>query len=111
MEGVFGGSGWLWIILVGFVVGVLARLIKPGKQDIGIILTVVLGIVGALFAGWIGRMLGWYDQGEKVGFIAPMSIGYMVSKTNTFASGFMFMELCMLGAAALIFFAKSKKPA
>ncbi len=72
MEGVFGGSSWLWIILVGFVVGVLARLIKPGKQDIGIILTVVLGIVGALFAGWIGRLLGWYAEGEKVGFIASL---------------------------------------
>ncbi|HEY4530196.1 MAG TPA: GlsB/YeaQ/YmgE family stress response membrane protein [Luteimonas sp.] len=72
MDGVFGGSSWLWIILVGFVVGVLARLIKPGKQDIGIILTVVLGIVGALLAGWVGRMLGWYAQGEKVGFIASL---------------------------------------
>ncbi|NLA67810.1 MAG: GlsB/YeaQ/YmgE family stress response membrane protein [Gammaproteobacteria bacterium] len=72
MEGVFGGSSWLWIILVGFVVGVLARLIKPGKQDIGIILTVVLGIVGALFAGWVGRLLGWYAEGEKVGFIASL---------------------------------------
>lgn len=77
MEGVFGGSSWLWIILVGFVVGVLARLIKPGKQDIGIILTVVLGIVGALFAGWIGRLLGWYAEGEKVGFIASL-IGAVV---------------------------------
>lgn len=77
MEGVFGGSSWLWIILVGFVVGVLARLIKPGKQDIGIILTVVLGIVGALFAGWIGRLLGWYAEGEKVGFIASL-IGAIV---------------------------------
>ena len=72
MEGVFGGSSWLWIILVGFVVGVLARLIKPGKQDIGIILTVVLGIVGALLAGWVGRLLGWYAEGEKVGFIASL---------------------------------------
>lgn len=72
MEGVFGGSSWLWIILVGFVVGVLARLIKPGKQDLGIILTVVLGIVGALFAGWVGRLLGWYAEGEKVGFIASL---------------------------------------
>ena len=77
MEGVFGGSSWLWIILVGFVVGVLARLIKPGKQDIGIFLTVVLGIVGALFAGWIGRLLGWYADGEKVGFIASL-IGAIV---------------------------------
>ena len=72
MDGVFGGSSWLWIILVGFVVGVLARLIKPGKQDIGIILTVVLGIVGALLAGWVGRLLGWYAEGEKVDFIASL---------------------------------------
>ena len=77
MEGVFGGSGWLWIIIVGFVVGVLARLIKPGKQNIGIIFTIVLGIAGALFAGWIGRMLGWYAAGEKVGFIASL-IGAIV---------------------------------
>ncbi|MEN1956406.1 GlsB/YeaQ/YmgE family stress response membrane protein [Luteimonas sp. MJ204] len=72
MEGVFGGSSWLWIILVGFVVGVLARLIKPGKQGIGIIMTIVLGIVGALFAGWVGRLLGWYAEGEAVGFIASL---------------------------------------
>ena len=77
MDGVFGGSSWLWIILVGFVVGVLARLIKPGKQDIGIILTVVLGIVGALLAGWVGRLLDWYAEGEKVGFIASL-IGAVV---------------------------------
>lgn len=77
MDGVFGGSGWLWIILVGFVVGVLARLIKPGKQNIGIIMTVVLGIVGALFAGWVGRLLGWYADGEAVGFIASL-IGAIV---------------------------------
>ena len=73
MEGVFGGSSWLWIVLVGFVVGVLARLIKPGRQSIGIILTVLLGIVGALFAGWVGRMLGWYAEGERVGFIASVA--------------------------------------
>jgi len=72
MEGVFGGSNWLWIILVGFVVGVLARLLKPGKQDLGIVLTVLLGIAGALFAGWVGRLAGWYADGEKVGFIASL---------------------------------------
>lgn len=77
MEGVFGGDSWLWIILVGLVVGVLARLIKPGKQNIGIILTIMLGIVGALLAGWVGRMLGWYGEGEKVGFIASL-IGAVV---------------------------------
>lgn len=77
MEGVFGGSSWLWIILVGFVVGVLARLIKPGKQDLGIIMTVVLGIVGALLAGWVGRLVGFYEEGAKVGFIASL-IGAIV---------------------------------
>ncbi|QDW66190.1 GlsB/YeaQ/YmgE family stress response membrane protein [Luteimonas granuli] len=77
MEGVFGGSSWLWIILLGFVVGVLARLIKPGRQNIGIILTVLLGIAGALFAGWVGRMAGWYAEGEPVGFVASL-IGAIV---------------------------------
>ena len=72
MEGVFGGSSWLWIILVGFVVGVLARLLKPGRQNMGIILTTVLGIGGALLAGWFGRTMGWYGVGEPVGFIASL---------------------------------------
>ena len=72
MEGVFGGSSWLWIILVGFVVGVLARLLKPGRQNMGIILTTLLGIGGALLAGWVGRAMGWYGAGEPVGFIASL---------------------------------------
>ena len=77
MEGVFGGSSWLWIILVGFVVGVLARLLKPGRQNMGIILTTVLGIGGALLTGWFGRTMGWYQMGEPVGFIASL-IGAIV---------------------------------
>ncbi len=72
MEGVFGGSSWLWVILVGFVVGVLARLLKPGRQNMGIILTTLLGIGGALLAGWVGRAMGWYGAGEPVGFIASL---------------------------------------
>ncbi len=73
MEGVFGGSSWLWIILVGFVVGVLARLLKPGRQNMGIILTTLLGIGGALLAGWVGRTMGWYSPGAPVGFIASLA--------------------------------------
>ena len=72
MEGVFGGSSWLWIILVGFVVGVLARLLKPGRDRMGIILTTLLGIGGALLAAWVGRTMGWYGAGEPVGFIASL---------------------------------------
>lgn len=87
MEGVFGGSSWLWIILVGFVVGVLARLLKPGRQNIGIILTTVLGIGGALLAGWIGRQLGWYTAGEKVGFIASLVGAVVILFIAEFVNG------------------------
>ena len=72
MDGVFGGSSWLWIILVGFVVGVLARLLKPGKDRMGIILTTLLGIGGALLAAWVGRTMAWYGPGEPVGFLASL---------------------------------------
>jgi len=73
----FGSSNWLYIIFIGLIVGVLARLIKPGKQNIGIILTTLLGIGGALLAGWVGRAMNWYAAGEKVGFIASL-IGAIV---------------------------------
>ena len=72
MEGVFGGSSWLWIIVVGFVVGVLASLLKPGRDRMGLILTTLLGIGGALLAGWFGRTMGWYAPGQKVGFLAAL---------------------------------------
>ncbi|MDH5831846.1 GlsB/YeaQ/YmgE family stress response membrane protein [Luteimonas sp. M1R5S18] len=72
MDGVFGGSSWLWIILVGLVVGVLARLLKPGRDRMGLIMTILLGIGGALLAGWFGRTMGWYAPGEQVGFLASL---------------------------------------
>lgn len=61
----FGSSNWLYIIFIGLIVGLLARLLKPGRDRMGIILTIVLGIAGALFAGWIGRLLGWYADGRR----------------------------------------------
>ncbi|TWT18606.1 GlsB/YeaQ/YmgE family stress response membrane protein [Luteimonas marina] len=66
----FGSSNWLYIIFIGLIVGVVARLLKPGKQNMGFLLTIVLGIAGALFAGWIGRAVGWYGDGQAAGFIA-----------------------------------------
>ena len=72
MEGLFGSSNWLYIILIGFIVGVLARLLKPGKDGMGIILTTLLGIAGALLAGWVGQAMGWYAPGEPAGFIASV---------------------------------------
>jgi uncharacterized membrane protein YeaQ/YmgE (transglycosylase-associated protein family) len=72
MDGLFGSSNWLYIILIGFIVGVLARLLKPGKDSMGIILTILLGIAGALLAGWVGQATGYYAAGEAAGFIAAL---------------------------------------
>lgn len=72
MDGLFGSSNWLYIILIGFIVGVLARLLKPGKDSMGIILTILLGIAGALLAGWVGQATGYYEAGQPAGFIAAL---------------------------------------
>ena len=67
MLGTYGFFGW---IIVGAVAGVLAKLIMPGKDPGGCIVTILLGIAGALLAGFIGNSLGWYSQGQAGGFIA-----------------------------------------
>jgi uncharacterized membrane protein YeaQ/YmgE (transglycosylase-associated protein family) len=58
----------LWI-LFGLVVGVVAKFIMPGRDPGGFVLTIVLGIVGAVVGGWLGRVLGLYRPGEVAGFI------------------------------------------
>jgi uncharacterized membrane protein YeaQ/YmgE (transglycosylase-associated protein family) len=58
--------GW---IIFGLFVGVVAKLIMPGPDPGGMVLTILLGIVGALIGGFIGRLLGWYGEGDPVGFI------------------------------------------
>ena len=60
------------IILVGFVVGLLARFSTPGTQRLGCLLTIVLGIAGALLASWFGRYMGWYHAGEPAGFLGAL---------------------------------------
>ncbi|RYF51374.1 MAG: GlsB/YeaQ/YmgE family stress response membrane protein [Comamonadaceae bacterium] len=60
------------MIIVGFIVGLIARAIMPGTQSMGFILTTILGIVGAVVAGFLGRSLGWYNSGEAVGWIASV---------------------------------------
>jgi uncharacterized membrane protein YeaQ/YmgE (transglycosylase-associated protein family) len=64
--------GIIYTILVGFVVGLLARAIMPGEQKLGIILTTVLGIAGSLIAGYLGQMLGLYQAGQGAGFIGSI---------------------------------------
>ena len=61
---------FLWMIVVGLIVGALAKLIMPGRDPGGIIVTILLGIGGSVIAGLIGRALGWYTEGEPAGFIA-----------------------------------------
>ncbi|MDO4906735.1 GlsB/YeaQ/YmgE family stress response membrane protein [Neisseria sp.] len=62
--------GWLVTIIVGFVVGVLAKILHPGKDNLGFIMTTLLGIGGSLLAGWVGQAAGWYEAGQPAGWIA-----------------------------------------
>jgi uncharacterized membrane protein YeaQ/YmgE (transglycosylase-associated protein family) len=63
---------YVYMALVGFVVGLIARAILPGEQKLGIILTAVLGIVGSFVAGFIGQAVGWYQAGQGAGFIGSV---------------------------------------
>ena len=62
----------LWTILIGLVVGALARWIKPGEQAIGWIMTAAIGVGGAVVASYVGQQLGWYAQGAHAGFLASV---------------------------------------
>jgi uncharacterized membrane protein YeaQ/YmgE (transglycosylase-associated protein family) len=64
---------FLWTLIIGLVVGAIAKLIMPGRDPGGIIVTMLLGVAGAFLAGFIGRSLGWYDApGEGAGIIASI---------------------------------------
>lgn len=67
----------VWMLVVGFVVGLVARAVLPGTQRIGWLLTTVLGVAGSLVAGFIGQALGWYSAGQGAGFVASV-LGAMV---------------------------------
>ena len=62
----------IWIIVIGFVVGLVARALKPGNDSLGIVMTSILGIVGAYAASFVGKTMGWYADGEAAGFIAAV---------------------------------------
>lgn len=64
--------GWLWWIVIGLLAGGIARAITPGRDPSGCLITIVLGIAGALVAGFLGQKLGWYRPGEGAGFIAAI---------------------------------------
>ena len=58
--------GW---ILFGLIVGIIAKFLMPGRDPGGFVITVILGIVGALVGGFVGRVLGLYREGDPVGFV------------------------------------------
>jgi uncharacterized membrane protein YeaQ/YmgE (transglycosylase-associated protein family) len=62
----------LWMIIVGLIVGALAKLIMPGHDPGGIVVTMLLGIGGSILAGFLGRAVGWYGAGQPAGFIASV---------------------------------------
>ena len=64
--------GIIWTIVLGFVIGVIAKLLHPGKENMGFIMTILLGIAGSFTAGLVGQLLGWYHAGEGAGFIASV---------------------------------------
>jgi uncharacterized membrane protein YeaQ/YmgE (transglycosylase-associated protein family) len=69
--------GIIATIVIGLIVGALARFLLPGDQKMGWILTCLLGIAGSFVAGYIGQALGWYTVGQPAGFIASV-IGAIV---------------------------------
>lgn len=65
-------SGIIGTIIIGFIVGVLAKLLHPGKENMGFILTTVLGIGGSFLATYAGQALGIYQAGRAAGFIGAV---------------------------------------
>lgn len=67
----------IWMLIIGLVVGVLAKLIMPGEDPGGVVVTMLIGVIGSVLAGLVGRSAGWYATGESAGFIASV-IGAVV---------------------------------
>lgn len=62
----------IYTILIGFVVGIIAKLLTPGRDPGGFIITTLIGIAGAMVAKFVGQALNWYTAGEPVGFLASI---------------------------------------
>lgn len=75
MLGEYSIIGW---ILIGLVGGGIAKLLMPGKDPGGCIVTILLGIAGALLAGFIGQQIGWYEEGETAGYIAAIIGAFLI---------------------------------
>lgn len=70
-----GILGW---IIIGGIAGAIAKLLMPGKDPGGCIITILLGIAGAFIAGWLGQAVGWYNAGEGAGFVAAIVGAFII---------------------------------
>ncbi|SFH95841.1 Uncharacterized membrane protein YeaQ/YmgE, transglycosylase-associated protein family [Collimonas sp. OK307] len=77
----------LWTIVVGFVVGVIAKFLHPGRENMGFIVTTLLGIAGSFLAGYIGQALGWYHAGQGAGFIGSIVGAFILLLIYGFVKG------------------------
>ena len=73
----FSAHSILWILVIGLVIGAVAKLLMPGRDPGGCIITILLGIAGALVASYLGQALGWYRPGQPAGFIGSV-VGAML---------------------------------
>ncbi len=71
----YGVIGW---IVIGLVAGAIAKLLMPGRDPGGCVITALLGIAGALLAGFLGRSVGWYGEGEAAGFLAAIVGAFLI---------------------------------
>jgi uncharacterized membrane protein YeaQ/YmgE (transglycosylase-associated protein family) len=64
--------GIIWTLIIGLLAGIVAKLLMPGRDPGGFIITMLLGVAGAFVATWLGQALGWYRAGEGAGFIGAV---------------------------------------
>lgn len=62
----------IWMILIGFLVGIVAKFLMPGKDPGGFFITTAIGIIGSIVATYLGQFLGWYREGDSAGFIGSI---------------------------------------
>lgn len=68
----------VWTLLIGLVVGVVAKMLHPGKDNMGFFATILLGVVGSFLASFIGQAMGWYQAGQGAGFIASVVVAIIL---------------------------------
>lgn len=69
---IFAENGWIGWIIIGGLAGMVGKFLMPGNDGGGIIMTIILGIAGALLMGFLGSLTGWYGAGEGPDFIAAV---------------------------------------